>query len=165
MRKLLVIAVLMSILSSCSLMYDIQDDVFYDEIGDGYSLYTPEWIDEIDDISDVQEVISNHITYESESGDTWQSPETTCEKGTGDCEDYAILMIDILYLKFGTEANLAIVESDECRSVVNGSLDVDHAIVECDGVYYEATAKFYKTYDDVTVCYRYTFDELFKEVN
>ena len=159
--KLIAVVFILALFQSCTVMYEIQDGYFYSKIGDGFDLYVPEWIDEIKSVEDIQYVMSKHILYKSESSETWQSPKTTCSKGTGDCEDYAILMIDILCLKFGIRANLVAVEHDSCKSVVEGG-DIDHAIVEYDGVYYEATATWYKTYTDVTVGYRYTFDELFK---
>lgn len=149
------------LLSSCALVNNCENS-FLEKQASGKQVYTCEWIDKIDSIDDIQKEIGKHISYKlGGKRESMQSPEETCNLGTGNCADMSILMIDILYIRFGIKSNLVAVNSNDCRSVVNGGLDIDHAIVENGEIYYEATAKRYYTYTDVSVCYRYTFDELF----
>ncbi len=45
----------------------------------------------------VNKWVNDHITYVKESDDTWSSPIETLNGGLGDCEDFAILKMALLY--------------------------------------------------------------------
>ena len=163
MKRLIVAMALATVLlSSCTVISMAEDSYLYDHLGT-HETYTCDWIDGIENIKDIQSAIYDHVHYKKGGkGHDTQSPEETCRLGTGNCSDKSVLMMSILYTNFGIKTNLVCVDSTKCKSICSGGLDVDHAIVEYGDIYYEATATWYKTYTDVTVGYRYTFDELFK---
>lgn len=163
-RLIVVIALATVLLSSCTVISMAEDSYLYDHLGT-HETYTCDWIDGIENIKDIQSAIYDHVTYKKGGkGHDTQSPEETCRLGTGNCSDKSVLMMSILYTNFNIKSNLVAVKYDDCKSIASGGIDVDHAIVECDDIYYEATESYYKVYTDVDVCYRYTFDELFPEV-
>lgn len=165
MKRLIVFMALATVmLSSCHMIEsNIEDNFLYYHLGE-HDTYTCDWIDEIDDIKDIQSSIYEHVAYKL-GGDYHyaQSPEETCNLGTGNCADKSILMMSILYTNFGIKTNLVCVDSTKCKSICSGGLDLDHAIVEYGDVYFASTVPCYYVYTDVDVCYRYTFEELFPE--
>ena len=58
------------------------------------------------DCSSAEEYVSTHITYIYSSYDKWQSPKETLDKGTGDCEDIAILWLYLVYEATGKKGIL-----------------------------------------------------------
>lgn len=52
--------------------------------------------DTVNHISKTNTAVNEYLTYRSDSGDYWQSPEESLLYRTGDCEDYAILKADAL---------------------------------------------------------------------
>lgn len=59
----------------------------------------------------------NTLNYKSETGDYAQSPEETLSLGTGDCEDFAIIVYDSLHYH-GYETKLLVVYSDNSAHCV-----------------------------------------------
>jgi hypothetical protein len=55
----------------------------------------------------------------------WQLPEETIKKGTGDCDDKAILFAYLVYLEFGIKVDFSIQE--------------EHIACWYDGKYYDPT--------------------------
>ena len=164
MRKLVILAFALLLLSSCQVAYNIGEDNFLSNHVGTHSTYTCDWIDDIKKIEDIQGAIYDHVTYKlGGNGHYTQSPEETCKLRTGNCADKSVLMISILYTNFAIKGNLVCAKYDNCHSVVDGG-DIDHAIVEVDSLYYESTSNIGTTYTDVDICYRYTFDELFPNV-
>jgi hypothetical protein len=47
-----------------------------------------------------------HIKYEEDPDNIWQLPEETVDKGTGDCEDMALLIAYIIYTHLDVEVIL-----------------------------------------------------------
>ena len=45
--------------------------------------------------SDVCSIVGNQLSYDSESGDKWTGAHATWEKRTGDCEDFAICVVEM----------------------------------------------------------------------
>jgi len=105
--------------------------------------------------------IINNIHYKFEvNGNYVQSPYETLSLGTGDCEDFALLYMNILYVRFGIKSELIFVDSKDVsyRTVENGEL-FDHCMVRlADGTIVEPQNGFYYS---VEVQYSYTFDEIF----
>lgn len=60
----------------------------------------------------INELVNSEIEYESDGEyDIWQTPQVTQQLKTGDCEDYAILKLDLLARIFGIcHADLAFVQ-------------------------------------------------------
>ena len=49
---------------------------------------------------------ARNITYARDDGDEWQAPQYTYEVGHGDCEDYCLLALYLLYREFGIQATM-----------------------------------------------------------
>lgn len=96
------------------------------------SLVVPEFESPVEAL---QWVYRNIEYIEDKSGgyiEYWQSPEQTLYYRSGDCEDMAILLADILYEQFGHTPILRIVYIKQ----YNGF----HMNLYSDGYYYESTA-------------------------
>lgn len=146
MKRLLL---LLFIFSGCSMITDSNN---LDKIG--WELYYVADYSEIDSVPEISIWIKEYVTTKVDSGDYWQSPEETLTLGTGDCEDIAILFINIAYIVFGEKWNLICVDS---RSIVEGGF-MDHTMVEKDGVIIEPQTGIVI---DIAIGYRYEFKELF----
>ena len=59
---------------------------------------TQKYIDTVKYVKTVTELdyFLDRITYTSDKGDYWQTPEETLNRGKGDCDDFARLALDIL---------------------------------------------------------------------
>ena len=168
-KKLIVILSLVASLTSCKMINmeiaQISNTHYEELLGNGFTFYEPDWIDEIESFEQIPYVMEQHITYKRESTDYWQSPEETCILGTGDCEDFSILFMNIAFLKFGYVCNLVLINTEDstCRAVVSGDWDINHAIVEYNYDYIEATKSkeegFYY-WIKLTVDFRFCFAEV-----
>lgn len=150
---------LIVVLSGC----DINN---YAKIGDGFELYYTDY-SEIETIDDIAPWICDRVTYRSDDSvygeDTFQSPKTTLESGYGDCEDFSLVWINIAFIKFGIKADLPMVLMETLpepmqKTRVNGG-SFDHVMVYYNGLVYEPQNDC--VYENVTIEYIYTFDELF----
>lgn len=159
MKKLLVL-LLPLLFISCAQIADNMTDIDLSIKASGHSLYYSDDFNNISSYSDIDNWIGKNITYKSESSDVWQNPEETIKKGYGDCEDFAILYMNILYVRFGIKAVLVICDSDKmtARTVVDGG-EINHAILYFAGKYIDPqTGNEYRLYK---VGYKYTFSEVF----
>ena len=69
-----------------------------------------------------------NFKYHKEIGDHWQSPEETLQKRSGDCEDFAILVI-VMLKKMGIKSDMVI--------LTFRGLSMGHVICiwkDCDGI-------------------------------
>ena len=64
------------------------------------------------------------------TGEYWQSPQETLERGKGDCEDHAVLLLWLFYEATGNKADLV---------AITRGYGSPHAVVEWDGVWYDST--------------------------
>lgn len=77
---------------------------------DMYPTYTWELPMSFDTVEEVLDYIVT-IEYKSDGAkDNWQLPDQTYRKGTGDCEDKAILFLYIMRETFGGKAELLVVK-------------------------------------------------------
>ena len=72
--------------------------------------------------------IHGSVRYVHEDIDRWQTPDETRRRGAGDCEDFAILFMEALWLR-GIESGMVLTPTE------TGS----HAMVESRGVVYDVT--------------------------
>lgn len=97
--------------------------------------------------------ISFNVVFKKDVSGIVQNPSETLFLGTGDCEDFAILYIDLMALWFGIECNLILVSTDNDT--------INHAVVELpDGTLINAENSqvvYYK------VEHRIEYDNLFLE--
>jgi hypothetical protein len=154
--KAIVPIILAVLFTSCEPMFNsIIDEMNYNNI-DGMELYNGDFSD-IGEPKDIARWIAKNIGYKYDNGDYWQSPKETMNRGTGDCEDMAILYINILYVKFGIKSDLALIQ--ESRQVVEGG-KYNHAVVSLpDGRLISAQGGR-ECHEKVR--FIYTFDEIFK---
>lgn len=124
------------LLSGCSLLFNYQPVE--------YGL-TPLF----DSIQSAMEWETNEITYKSDPAnygkeDYWASPKETLDRKCGDCEDFSILLMYMIYTSFGGKADLV------CTS--------DHAIVKYAGKYYEPQgAVSYDSYPGIIKTYSFDY--------
>ena len=100
-------------------------------------------------MSDLQDYVLHKLHYQSDSGDYWQAPQDTIDRGGGDCEDYAIF-VAYYARKFGYDVYL-----------VGISTPVgNHMIVSLNGVLYEPqTLQARPDYNVYTKIARFTVEE------
>lgn len=158
MKKLTIVA-LAVVLAGCSLDIDeIRDefrDGFYGADFSGFSVYygdfsavrcmgdIPSWM-----TARVQYVVTNEI----------QGPEYTLYRGWGDCDCYAMLYMDIAFVRFGVKCDLALVDTG--RAVVAGGV-INHAVIRL------PSGRLVNAQNGTTytgqIAYVYTFDEVFNK--
>lgn len=101
--------------------------------------------------------IHSYVEYRDEPTEHVDSLEQTINQGYGDCEEIALLYLNILYVRFGIKGSLCICEDTDGRQVVNGG-NINHVAIMLDGVLIEPqTGK--PTNDKIG--FMYSFDEIF----
>jgi hypothetical protein len=112
------------------------------------------------------EYIQTKVSYKADIGpDTWSSPQDTLARGYGDCDDYSILFINLIYILTGEKFSLILVDSNltqySSRAVVDGGF-INHAIVQApNGRYVEPQNGWFL--DVPKVGFKYTFHEVFNK--
>jgi transglutaminase-like putative cysteine protease len=77
---------------------------------------------------DITSFLCFSIDFVSDNEDVWATAKQTYNRGFGDCEDIAILYLNILYSELGIKGNLALLLVDTRSYILGGS--INHAIVE-----------------------------------
>lgn len=98
--------------------------------------------------------MTDRVTYRM-SNDL-ATPEQAVVTGYGDCEEFALLYLNILYVVFGKKGELCLVEYG--RTVEAGGRSCNHAVVRYDGKLIEPLSGSVVHYE---VCYSYKFDDIF----
>jgi len=120
--------------------------LYYADFGSIYSL---------DDISDY---IGEHVKYKKDIGkDHAQSPQETLTLGTGDCEDLALLFINIAYVTLDIKCDLIRVNT---RKIVEGGRTTHATVLTPDGIIIEPLSGRVVNY---TIRYIYFFDDIFNK--
>ena len=83
------------------------------------------------DFDTIMTYVHDTITYSKVNGEEWQTPEETLELGTGDCEDFVILMLKIVNDTYDIKGDLIIF-----KNIKTGIL---HAVAGLDNMYYDVT--------------------------
>lgn len=147
------------LLLSTSCAADYPTDLSLRETVAGRHLYYGDF-SEIETRRDIVPYIRARVSYKSESVDEATDPEHTLSRGYGDCEDFAILYMNILYVVFQEESSIACVDIDKRRAVVEGG-SVNHAIVQLqDGQLIEPQSGYVV---DCPVGYRFSFWTVFRQ--
>jgi hypothetical protein len=156
MRKIFCAFAIIALFSSCA--FDVAGDIYFSETYKDTPLYYGDFR-EIKKKSDIAAFIRSRVTYQSDFVDEKSSPRETLSRGCGDCEDFAILYLNILYVVFREKGELVLVNSGDARSVESGGI-ADHAIVRLsDGQLLEPQSG--QTVEYACVRYSYTFDQVF----
>ena len=154
MKKIVFILLVVFVVSGCDYTRDLY---FLYKIGDGYDLYYHNDFEDLDSFEEIAVWIDSNVEYHHTAYDEWQSPKITVNLGKGDCEDAAILFVNIAYVSMGIKCGLAIFDSS--RSIKNGGY-VDHAEVYYNGEVYNAGDG--EILNNIKIGYIYKFKELFK---
>jgi hypothetical protein len=109
---------------------------------------------------------SHNLVYISETGyiDDWKDPEKTIADGGGDCEDFCILFLNILFINTGIKGDIVLInESATSRNIVNGG-NINHAAIMINGCIFDVVGE--RAYSEIEsskfdIGYIYAFDEIF----
>ena len=118
MKRIIGIFILVVSLTSCSDVIGLVEDMTYEGDYSYIPLYYGDF-DNIQDTSDIPRWMRSKVQYEVSDV---QSPKETLDKGTGDCDCYAILYMNITYILFDIKCNLVLTNNS------GGDL-VNHAVV------------------------------------
>lgn len=91
--------------------------------------YVYEWEHDIDvkTIDEAMEWCANNIEPKRDDTDYWQTPKQTYDYETGDCEDYCILFMQLVFeLNYNPELIIIILDND-----------IQHAVVKIENNYYD----------------------------
>jgi hypothetical protein len=152
MRRLLVVLFVSMFFTGCQQANDLKDQ-YYKEVY-RTSIYYGDF-SQIKKVDDIPWWIRQHIQYHEDVGEDIVPLAETVERGYGDCEERALMYLNILYIKFGIKGEFCMVDSS--RSVGEGGY-FDHAIVRVNGVLIEPK---YGTVVYAPIAYYYSFDEIF----
>lgn len=151
MRKAALI-ILVIALSSCNQLMDniiILGMTGYDEY------YMPEW-EELNSYNKITDYIVDHVDYTKDKlFSHTQSPEETMKRGKGDCEDTAVLFMNIAKVSMGIEMQAVVMHY---RAIENGGLFVNHVAVRYDGIIVDPITCYKLT---TPVMYYYEYTEVF----
>ena len=113
--KKIILGMLVLLSFGCSL-YDVTADAFYESKIQRVAVYYHEDFLELQSIDDIVYYVNTHVTYKSEEADVWSTAKETLTRGYGDCEDFAILFMNIYYVMSGIKLDVA----SSYRYVVGG---------------------------------------------
>jgi hypothetical protein len=154
MKRFIIVLFAIFSLSSCKDMYNEVTDIYYWNELANLELYYGDFTEVHNDLY-ISYWISRNIAYKKT--DEILSPRNILKRGYGDCNDYAILYMNIMYVRFGKKCSLCLV--DTSRNIINGG-KVNHAIVRLpDGKLIEPQTGFVSR---ESVCYEYGFNSIFK---
>lgn len=176
-KKTCLILALILISVSCehNLMTRVMDNFIYSELEnieyyDFEEYRLPEGVDiweygyfncieGINSFKGIAQWIEHNIDYIPDVAGKFYSPEQTLKRGGGDCEDYAILFLNLAHKVLGETGSLVVVNTNDVgRTIVEGGA-IDHAIVMFNGELISAFTG--RVYDDVPIRYIYSFEEVF----
>jgi hypothetical protein len=108
-------------------------------------------------ISEIRKSVS-WVRYVADQDNYWQTPEETLERGAGDCEDFAMLLLQRFYEATDTKPQLVIIE---------GENDSNHAIIFWNSYYIEPqTGRFISDeYLDGRIVASYSYEEAWDLLN
>jgi hypothetical protein len=193
MKKILVIlSVIFSvIIVGCNITAEENMDADFLEKAKGHKLYNfnlgiVDIQDDLDERVDKLSIwISENTRYVSdEKGyDIWSDPKVTVDRGYGDCDDFAILLMDLIYYEMNMVSNFVAVDANKVslrdpdqvkymsQSVINiidasnirndaivGGGIPNHVLVELCGRLYDGRCG--RVYCD-SIEFRYQFHEVF----
>ena len=154
MKSIMPIIFLSLISTSCA--FNMAADMYYLEFYKDTPLYYGDF-SEIKTHKDIYTFIHNRVVYKADSFDNKSSPQETLQNGFGDCEDFTLLYLNILYVVFREKGELVLVDSSE-RKIEEGGC-TDHVIVRLpSGFLVEPQTGILVDY---TVRYSYSFDDVF----
>ena len=117
------------LLASCDMLLEVDDEVMDEQLEEEschMPLYFGDFAD-IDDIEDISTWIQYRVDYRE--CDPAYTPQQVIEQGFGDCDGFALLWLNIAFVRFNVKASLVMVNSDDERTIKKGG-EVNHAVVQ-----------------------------------
>ena len=159
MEKIIIILIGI-VFTGCTLEYSpeelnqLQDDEFNSKINKTEIYYNNDFND-LKTIEDIIFYMRSNIELRFEEVDTWSTAEETLSRGYGDCEDFAIVFMNIYYIVTGNKSDLVAVFY---RDIVEGG-NVNHAMVLLnDSIIISAQSGIEYSF---LISYKYDFDLFF----
>ena len=150
--KNVIVGIMLCLFMGCSLVNNYYDSEI-ENLLDGKQLYYGDF-EEIKTVQEIGYYLIQKIDYKVDEVEEWSNPEETLNRGYGDCDDYAILYLNILYVRFGIKGSLAVV--NHSREIVNGGI-TNHVVVFNDKIIEPQNGQEV-LYD---IGYIFSFDEVF----
>ncbi len=150
--KSFILLLLLLLFSSCSQILDS----YYGSLIVKHELYKTDFGD-IKSLVDIPIWMGKNGVYKADVIEEWSSPQETLERGYGDCEDIAILFMNIAYLELGIKMDLVLVNTNQ-RHVVSGGIP-NHAEVRYDSLNYNIYSGM--PVNNREINYIYYFKEIF----
>ena len=161
--KKIVLVLLVVLISGCHMVYmedkslsTINDKKFHIHLSNIELFYIEV---DIHSLEDIGTFMQENIVYKSDGDeDVWSTPEDTYKRGYGDCEDLALLFINMAYTHLDLKFDLVLVDMDE-RLIIEGD-EVNHAEASFNGESYSIwSGRPYP--NQITIRYLYSFDDIF----
>lgn len=157
MKKILLLIVITMMVVGCSSLWPTQDeyaDSVFSARASGHNLYYGDF-SEILVLEDISTWIMARIVYVPDKTDSWDDPEVVLERGYGDCDDYALLVMNIAYIVFGIEFDLVLVDTNKVKIIEEGGT-INHASVAIEDLVLNVyNLSQYSL--DVPIAFRYNF--------
>lgn len=147
------IALMAFMLTGCQQIIDTSANMQYGDDFSGFNLFYGDF-SAIDSLWDIPYWMDKYVTFKETT--EVLSPKEVMKRGFGDCDGYALLFMNIAYVRFGIKPSLCLV--DYSRAIVDGGY-VNHAIVKVNGKYYHAQSGQKYT---GSIGYEYSFDHVFE---
>lgn len=94
---------------------------------EGFKFNNPKF----ENMNDACKWVYENINYKKDRYDDWQLPQETIDRGYGDCEDMAILLMGIMQYQKGYQSEMLVVKLDN---------SIYHAVVRYNGKIYDCTS-------------------------
>lgn len=154
-------------------------DLYYSSICSGHNLYYGDF-SSIVSTRDIGSFLNDNIDPVMDSIDEWADLEVSINRGYGDCEDFAIGFLNILYVRFDIKGSILLLDDNQhfsndldvnniildnslTKSVVSGGF-INHAVICFNGIIVDPfSGTVLGSYDSLEkyIGYKYTFDEIF----
>lgn len=115
----------------------------------------------LENFQEIASWISDNVTYKADINDTWSNPQVVLDRGYGDCDDFALLFMNIAYIVFGIEMDFVLV-FQESRTYEQGG-DINHAEVRYNGDHYCIYSGNKIRYEQACA-YSYDFNQVFSNI-
>jgi hypothetical protein len=140
----------------------------------GKELFYSEEFEKITSTSGICNYIDSSYTYEYDAVGYCKNPEETFNSRKGDCEDFAVLFLNICYYKYNIKGSIVLINTNELpylypksRNIVGGG-EINHAVVLFNGIIYDPSFpidySMIGTFEQRKniIKYQYSFDEIFR---
>lgn len=132
-------------------------DINRPEMRNKYNLYYGNF-EGITDFKTLSVWIKKNVEYKNEYPDRWSDPRAVVSRGYGDCDDYALLYLNIAYILWGVELDFVAVNNLNRQ---DPEIEPNHAEIRYRWNNYDIYTG--ERIDEVTyIHYMYEFDELFR---